>query len=967
MRKILFNFLLIINSSYVLYAQSTDVGVTYPIPSASSLGTYINSPVSIATGIPDISFPLISASTGKIKVDFSLSYHPVNQAQKASDVGRGWTLFGASVISREIINEPDERYATGEFNDLYYYNIPGYSGKFKISRDNTDTYTLINLTPSTVKINFTRTGKKLNNFTIIDNKGYKYLFNTYGQSKYRGIVDSQEITYRSIYYLSKIQDENNNDLVTYDYDEVETKYFSGSLIESQIFKLTQVNILGVGKINLNYTYYPNEAGADPFKLNFISLNTINGKQISKYVFNNSNRVLNDIKKYGQLNDSYEITSFEYAGSDNPLQYYPDPTDAEFYGFNICPEDGGYYPAYVNPWELTAGVLSKIILPTGGVTRYIFEPHREFIDKSQPQYLSDIETSVKIDPEIQYLKRLGQVYFNFYLECDPLFSTSQNLGKQYVFEIPGNPNEQKDIYIKYTGTKRPLPSGSNTPGGPSLCMGNEILKIEAIIKKNGQPVPLYNNLCGLSYPGVADVEDALVSEYKMTPGVYTIELNGTGGYGFFDIYQKKIIPGPFKNEKISEGLGVRIKTISHYENNDYNTPAALTTSYSYNEFNNPLNSSGKYYELSSEYPVVYDSAILYKNVRVKTGNNSGYTDYTYKKMDEAVNGSAGIVGGYPYLNVTRGGLLYKKEDFDESGHKVSTSIFDPYLEQMQPAYLMGPNGVYTNTSFVKNEKTTVINYYDNESKNQQVISEATRDSDNFNITYRKVTNSDGSIDESFYKYASEKGISHLINKNILATPLETEIKRNGQTVSKSEVRYDDPNNVYPSYNLSYNLGDFNNESTAKKDIKFDLYDTKGNIVQYTTTPNTQGEGYPVTLIWGYNKTMPIVKIEGAKLSSLSAADVADIENKSNEYANASAGDMPAKESAFLSALESFRANHASLSYQITCYSYYPLIGLSQVIPPNGIKEIYEYDTMNRLKRIKNTDGVTIKEIDYNYKH
>lgn len=957
----------------LLTAQSTDIGFTQPVASASSLGTYINSPVSIATGVPDISFPLVSASAGKVKIDFSLAYHPANIKQKASDVGRGWTLFGASVISREIINEPDERYPTGEFNDLYYYNIPGYAGKFKIIRDNaTDTYSLINLTPSTVKISFTRTGKKLDSFMVTDNKGYQYLFNRYGQSRYKDISDPLEITYRSIYYLSTIKDENNTDVVTYDYGEVETKYAPGTLaLESQIYKLTQVNITGVGKIQLNYSHYPNETAADPFKLNYIQLITIGGKQISKYVFNNNNRVLNDIKKYGQSNDFYETTSYVYASSINQHDYYVN-SEAEFYGLNgLCPENGGFYPAYQSPWELTDGVLSKVILPTGGVTEYVFEPHKEFVDKNQPDYLETVEESMRIDPDIQYLKFVSSLYFDFYLNCDPLYNSPQNLGKEYTFDIPGDSNQPKTYYIKYYGDTRSIPVPSNNPGGPSFCIypGNQQLSITSGIKKNGQAIEKLNNLCGIGTISSEPTTSIGVSAYQLLPGTYTFWVDGTGGSGSLEIYELKTIPGPYKNEVISYGLGVRIKDINHYENNNLGVGVqpALTTAYTYTEFDHPLNSSGKYYEIDSEYPVTYDSAMLYSNVRVKTGNNAGYTDYTYKTIDDDFTGNAINPSGFSYLNIARGGLLYKQEDYDESGIKVSSAIFEPYLEQMEPPYKYGKNNGTTKTAFVKNEKSTATSYYDNGTRSVEMISEATRDSNNFNITHKKLTNSDGSIDESFYQYASDKGITHLIDKNILTSPLETLAKRNGETISKSEVRYENQNNVYPSYNLSYNLGDFGNEVTAKKDIKFDIYDAKGNIIQYTTHPNAQGEGYPVTIIWGYNKTMPIAKIEGAKLSDLSATDIATIETESNDYANANAVDMPAKASAFLTALESFRTNNSSSNYQITCYSYYPLIGVSEVIPPNGIKEIYEYDNMNRLIRIKNTDGVTIKEIDYNYKH
>jgi hypothetical protein len=40
------------------------------------------------------------------------------------------------------------------------------------------------------------------------------------------------------------------------------------------------------------------------------------------------------------------------------------------------------------------------------------------------------------------------------------------------------------------------------------------------------------------------------------------------------------------------------------------------------------------------------------------------------------------------------------------------------------------------------------------------------------------------------------------------------------------------------------------------IKYDQYDAKGNLLQYTTK-----DGIPVSIIWGYNQTLPIAKVEG----------------------------------------------------------------------------------------------------------
>ena len=68
------------------------------------------------------------------------------------------------------------------------------------------------------------------------------------------------------------------------------------------------------------------------------------------------------------------------------------------------------------------------------------------------------------------------------------------------------------------------------------------------------------------------------------------------------------------------------------------------------------------------------------------------------------------------------------------------------------------------------------------------------------------------------------------------------------------------------------------------------------------------------------------------------------------------------------------NFHQLGLVVTTYTYDPLIGVTTITPPSGIREQYLYDTANRLKEIQvrerdNTGNYvvkTIKELKYNYK-
>ncbi|MBB6372775.1 hypothetical protein HNP36_003908, partial [Chryseobacterium shigense] len=139
------------------------------------------------------------------------------------------------------------------------------------------------------------------------------------------------------------------------------------------------------------------------------------------------------------------------------------------------------------------------------------------------------------------------------------------------------------------------------------------------------------------------------------------------------------------------------------------------------------------------------------------------------------------------------------------------------------------------------------------------------------------------------------------------------------------------------------------------------DEKGNIQQYTSR-----SGVSTTIIWGYNKTQPIARIEGAKLSDITPSLIDNIVSASDNDAQLS---TDASEQSLVSALDLFRNNSSLTAYPITTYTYDSLIGVTSITPPSGIREVYIYDTANRLKEVRENSvtGKMLKEYKYNYKN
>ncbi|UZT96601.1 DUF5977 domain-containing protein [Chryseobacterium fluminis] len=147
--------------------------------------------------------------------------------------------------------------------------------------------------------------------------------------------------------------------------------------------------------------------------------------------------------------------------------------------------------------------------------------------------------------------------------------------------------------------------------------------------------------------------------------------------------------------------------------------------------------------------------------------------------------------------------------------------------------------------------------------------------------------------------------------------------------------------------------------------FDLYDNKVNLIQQTSK-----SGIPTTTIWGYNQTLPIATIEGATyLQVMQAFGLNSGDN--NSYLQLAIVDKSNldidnnSESTLISELNTFRNKSELKDFKISTYTYNPLIGITSITPPSGIRENYIYDSSNRLEKIVDINNNIVKEFTFNY--
>lgn len=212
------------------------------------------------------------------------------------------------------------------------------------------------------------------------------------------------------------------------------------------------------------------------------------------------------------------------------------------------------------------------------------------------------------------------------------------------------------------------------------------------------------------------------------------------------------------------------------------------------------------------------------------------------------------------------------------------------------------------------------------------------------------------------YAFE-GNETLINANTDYEQIQvgTEKKRDNEEVEKSKITFLNTNNlVVPNAIYNYN---FEANNWVKKN-SYDLYDTKGNILQQSEMDK------PSVLIWGYKQTKPIAIIEGATYAQVMQAFDLDPNDNSSylqlEIVKKSDLDIDeSTESNLIAELNNFKNKQELSNFQINTYAFDPLIGIKSSTPIAGVKVNYHYDTSNKLDKLIDNDGNTLKEYNYNY--
>jgi YD repeat-containing protein len=297
---------------------------------------------------------------------------------------------------------------------------------------------------------------------------------------------------------------------------------------------------------------------------------------------------------------------------------------------------------------------------------------------------------------------------------------------------------------------------------------------------------------------------------------------------------------------------------------------------------------------------------------------------------------------------------------------------PYLEQVynfinNTTELKSAYKVYVFTGGVINTlKSTNTSYDDNE--NPALVT-TTETEFNYSNHYKPVniitSTSDGKSMIQKYKYPQDDPTSfaalnaaHIFEPVEVTTYKDRDIDKYPDTnerLSITQTEYGASGQPLKPSKIKVGKGTNNNDIEER--IEFIKYDDRGNLLQAR-----KSDGTNITYIYGYNKTLPIAKIENATYSQVSS-QVSNLQKKSNLDDDHCRNSGSCDEKNLRTALNNLRKSLPNA--MVTTYTYDPLIGVTSMTDPRGMIVYYEYDEFGRLSQTLDEDGKILTETEYQY--
>lgn len=1056
MKKINFKITVILLNLLLCNMNSAQESIVPNTPNASNLNRFIEYPVDLSTGVPDISIPLftIPTNSSKINLDLSLSYHIssiVAYDSLSGDFGKGWSLPNIGMISREdnlssrgfnlserLKTNYDKiqsgnGYVPYEYKLKYNFNFFDLSGEFFLKTDlNGNLITEISENKARlveIGVLYDTADFIIDGFYFFDDRGYKYIFDVYDDyvcirnvvnnllsrpPRFESEIDPTYVTsYRELeksnFRLSKIMDNNNVELIRFEYDPFykKEKYHEGNE-KNTTQLLKKINSFGYGEV----TFYRNYSVGSLFntqndiKVNKIELKNYKETLIKKieFIYNDKNKLieLKNVSTKGNDFDTYKIKykpespripfdtmidydSHGYTNFFKKSCYRFDDNLGLFDGYAVFFENRSNFSRYSSVECRDAGIVEKIIAPNGECIKYEFEPNTYSYNENKK-----LEEYKIIHDDNSISSHLDSNYFKVFdianqhnFHKTTIFHTFSNsiVNDEFNFFV----NSSKDYYLMFYSDGNSLTLPKLTEYTPEIAAQNIQNYPTFNFYKNGSPIDSFD------YYNGSDTRNLFYKshnnycngpKYTLTYGNYRISTNSINALNScveistFDLVSENEL-------KIYEyGWGNRIKSIKFYEkeNDEINQETPIKELlFNYNFFDNLRRSSGCLLgnrKKTVSYDKENDRLIysIYFDGSPVDNLSSNYKYYWYLKdnLPFRYDNVSIVEKG---KNITKSKTeysLYSPIDYSDAGANFHINRLNT-IGKYQSIKSYDSNNIlveeinYEYREFQRNHSTNSINYdwlplkqlekkiYLNDNSTLTETSIYRYNNLNRQLEEEETTGSMHNVKRINYYYHTGNSDNHLNRISEIESILTFE---NNILLSTNSFKYKKNwlNLGLDIENISY----LPEVKMCTKSIQNNGSKVFTNYYDSLSKPlEIQNEnGIKTCYIWGYRNTKIVAEIQNLAYSSIPLDLILAIHTTTNESVN--------NEDSIIASLNNLRNNTVLMGSMITTYTYIPLVGVSTITDSNGYTIHYEYDDFGRLSTIKDQEGNIITKNEYHYK-
>lgn len=946
-----------------------------PSPEVENFVNYVNNPVNVKTGSCNFDVPLYEVSCGDLTLPISLNYFSNGRKtyEMNGPVGLGWQLNTGGMISRTVYGYrdddvynypnpmPDVENLTNQNNwdflagisqsvnnsnvyydtqyDIFSYNFGGSSGNF-ILKDVNNVKVPEVIPNRKLKIDVHKVTTPTPMFDYLEITDENGVFYRFGKSIVSG-SSNRENTGNNIsaWFISEIISASKRDTIHFKYTTSGcTRYNYSQLITVR----DQHNFMGPG------TPSPSIADISTNEVtNQLDYSTTRIEQIiyrnGKILFEkgtNSN-LLSKMTIYTN-NEIIKIIEFDKSILDSPTGLYT---------FSISPDKSNYK-------------LNKVIFK---------DKNNVAVNQYQFEYFPSPTFNVRHNDWWGYYNGASQnPYYLIPQFTIPYETPMQPPGTTIIGHAEAIRNANPNINTTYGILNSQfgiLKSVTYPTGG----------KIEFFYEANQYKSPLTGlvSACG----GVR-INKTVHSENgnaaKTRTFKYGTNENGYGitsyepGIGLIGYQQPNISPytvnGPWTGCVAEGSTPMEYLRIRYYSSD-------ILPQYK------------GYFDM----PVMYPEITLYEGT---TADNQGKTIYKYETAGRYL-GNLVPVYDSPYfsldysivnkhekmIDLWRNDELTEKIVYDNNNKKVNrekyiytsynkeeiTGIRSERLYTMpfiefenciasygRPVYIFDD---FTVSSGVKHLTTKTEVTYSGTSDSLVVNTDYTYNQQ-YLISNNIKTTSTGTL-KTYYYYPSDYGtyFSNLTgSRNILGLPIDVRTYNGTRLISGEQTKYNDYGQPIDLYNFESSASDIAFSSTNPFTFTHKQTVTYDATYKKPTKVNLDNDVY-THYIWGYNKQYPVAKIV-TPLSTAISVSVNDNSLSKSDVLTSIKNDVT-----YLKGLLTTYLNN--VNYQVTIYTYKPLVGMTSHTDPTGITTFYQYDSFGRHEFVKDNDEKLMKKNVYHY--